>query len=53
MDVVKVKNEGYIPTYTRNDLTDKLIETFGLSLDTEIIDAKQMKKIIQKTKNKN
>lgn len=53
MDVVKVKNEGYIPTYTRNDLTDKLIETFGLSLDTEIIDAKQMKKIIRKTKNKN
>lgn len=43
---------GYIPTYTRNDLTDKLHEKFKFNTDTEIVPTNMMKKIIKRTKNK-
>lgn len=51
MDLYKVIGEGYIPTYTRNDLTDALHEAFGFRTDFQITANRQMKKIIQQTKN--
>lgn len=50
MRVLKYAGEGYIPTYTRTDLTDRLHEVFGFRTDTEIIDQKRMKKILKQTK---
>lgn len=41
---------GYIPTYTRTQLTDDLHSVFGFRTDTEIISEKNIKKIIRKTK---
>lgn len=43
---------GYIPSYTRTDLTDALHETFGFRTDYEIISDINMKKIIRKTQKK-
>lgn len=42
--------EGYVPTYTRTDLTDALHETFGFRTDYQIISNKQIKKIYKDTK---
>lgn len=50
MRVLKYAGEGYIPTNTRTDLTDRLHEVFGFRIDTEIIDQKRMKKILKQTK---
>ncbi len=50
MNVLEYAGEGYIPTYTRTDLTDRLHEVFGFRTDTEIIDQKRMKKILKQTK---
>ena len=43
---------GYIASYTRTDLTDRLHETAGFRTDYEIINDINMKKIIRKTKQK-
>ena len=43
---------GYMPAYTRTDLTDKLHETSGFRTDYEITTEMSMKKIIAKTKSK-
>ena len=43
---------GYIPAYTRTDLTDALHETFGFRTDYEITTDVNMKKIIRTTKKK-
>lgn len=43
---------GYIPAYTRTDLTDALHETFGFRTDYEIITDVNMKKVIRMTKVK-
>ncbi len=45
-----IATEGYIPTYTRTDLTDTLHEVFGFRTDTEIVSLKEMKKILKDTK---
>lgn len=50
MNFFKVKGEGYIPTYTRSELTDALHEAFGFRTDYEIVTEKQMKKIFKDTK---
>ena len=47
------KNEndiGYSPLYTRTDLTDLLHTSFGFETDLEIIENKNLKKIINQTK---
>lgn len=49
MNFYELKEEGYIPTYTRNDLTDDLHEAFDFKTDYQIVSTKQMKKIIKKT----
>ena len=51
MNFYELKGEGYIPTYTRNNLTDDLHEAFGFRTDYQIVSAKQMKKIFKETKN--
>lgn len=50
MNVIEEKGEGYIPTYTRTDLTDALHEKFNFRTDYEITSYKNMKKIFELTK---
>ncbi|MCL2865746.1 MAG: transposase, partial [Lachnospiraceae bacterium] len=50
MRLHKVKGEGYLPSYTRNDLTDSLHEKHGFRTDYQIITNKEIKKIFKKTK---
>lgn len=50
MNFLVVSGEGYIPTYTRTDLTDALHEAFGFRTDYQIVSQKQMKKIFRDTK---
>lgn len=47
MNFYEIKDEGYIPTYTRTDFTDALHDAFGFRTDNQIINNKQMKKIIK------
>lgn len=41
---------GYVPIYTRTDLTDELHNIFGFRTDTEVIPFNKMKKIFRQTK---
>lgn len=50
MNFYKTNAEGYIPTYTRTDLTDILHEKFGFCTDYQIISEKNIKKIFKDTK---
>ena len=50
MNFLFIPGEGYIPTYTRTDLTDALHEAFGFRTDYQIVSLKQMKKIFRETK---
>lgn len=50
MEFFEIKNEGYVPTYTRTDFTDSLHETFGFRTDYQIVATNTMKKIIKETK---
>ncbi|WP_338537337.1 IS1634 family transposase [Helicovermis profundi] len=44
---MELKGEGYIPTYTRTDITDELHDKFGFRTDTQIISNAKMKKILK------
>lgn len=50
MNLYREFSEGYIPTYTRTDLTDKLHEISGFRTDYEITTEKNMKKILKNIK---
>ena len=50
MNFGSVKDEGYIPVYTRTNLTDALHNTFNFHTDYEIVTNKQFKKIFKDTK---
>lgn len=50
MNLTAVGDEGFIPSYTRTDLTDSLHEAFGFRTDYQIISKKDMKKIFMLTK---
>ena len=50
MNLYKEDSEGYIPAYTRTDLTDKLHEISGFRTDYEITTEKKMKKILKNIK---
>jgi len=41
---------GYLPEYTRSEITDALHDELGFRTDTEIVPEKSMKKIIKTTK---
>ena len=52
MRMTKLKDTGYIPSYTRTDLTDALHEYAGFRTDYEIIREKAMKGIIRHSKKR-
>ena len=49
MNFLKMDGIGYLPEYTRTEITDALHDTFGFRTDTEIVTEKNMKKIIKST----
>lgn len=51
MRLCRLKTEGYIPAYTRNDITDLLHEQCGFRTDYEIIPPANLKKIFAESKN--
>lgn len=50
MNFLKFEGNGYIPTYTRNELTDALHNAFCFNTSKEIISTKKMKNICAQTK---
>jgi IS4 transposase len=50
MNFLEVPGDGYIPTYTRTDLTDSLHEAFNFRTDYQITKLTEMKKIFKSTK---
>lgn len=50
MDMRKVGEHGYIPSYTRTQMTDSLHENAGFRTDYELITPKSMAGIIRRTK---
>ena len=52
MDMMIAPGEGYIPTYTRTDITDDLHEAFEFRTDYQITSQKNMRKILNQTKKK-
>ena len=50
MNMLIQPGEGYIPEYTRTDLTDQLHDTFGFRTDYEIVSQRNMKKILTSTR---
>ena len=45
MNALHIQSEGYIPTFKRTELTDKMFDISGFRLDTEIILLKKLKSI--------
>lgn len=52
MKMREIDGEGYIPAYTRTEITDALHEAFGFRTDYEIISQKNMKQILKQTKKR-
>lgn len=52
MNMMIAPGEGYIPTYTRTDITDALHDAFGFRTDYQITSQKNMRKILNQTKKK-
>ena len=50
MNFVSVAGEGYIPTYTRTDLTNNLHGSAGFRTDTQIVSKQRMKSTISESK---
>lgn len=50
MNMMIAPGEGYIPTYTRTDLTDALHGAFGFRTDYQITSQKSMRKILNQTR---
>lgn len=48
--LLKLDGYGYLPEYTRTDLTDRLHEVFGFRTDSEIVPPSLMRNIIANTK---
>ena len=51
MNFLSIPGEGYIPTYTRTDLTNNLHGSAGFRTDTQIVSKQRMKRIISEVKN--
>lgn len=52
MDFLSVAGEGYVPTYTRTDLTNNLHGSAGFRTDTQIVTKQKMRSIIAQTKRR-
>ena len=52
MNVLRIRGTGYLPTFKRTDITDKIQNTFDFQLSTQIIDKEMMRKNKQISKTK-
>lgn len=52
MNVREIVGEGYIPTYTRTEITDALHDVFKFRTDYQVVSQADMKKILKETKKK-
>lgn len=52
MDLTLINGYGYIPSYTRTDVTDDLHNLFEFRTDYQIIKKQKMKSFIHKSKDK-
>ena len=52
MSFLKIPQEGYVPAYTRSDLTDALHDTAGFYTDYEILSMSQIGKVIKQSKKR-
>ncbi len=50
MNFMRIHSEGFIPLYTRTEITDSLHEFAGFRTDSEIIKSRQMKQILKSKK---
>lgn len=50
MDMVKYEGKGYVPAYSRSDLTDALHQKFGFDTAVQIVPIEKMRKICGQTK---
>ena len=46
MNMLELKGSGWLPAYTRTQVTDALHKTFGICTDCEILTNRQLRKII-------
>ncbi|NHM17062.1 IS1634 family transposase [Eggerthellaceae bacterium zg-887] len=46
MDMLELSGEGWVPAYTRDDVTDALHDVFGFRTDYEIVTNRQMGKVL-------
>ena len=51
MNLIKHNEDGYIPVFTRTDITDDLHKRFDFRIDYEIVNKKNLKNILKKIKN--
>lgn len=51
MNLTLIENAGYIPSYTRKDITDDLHQLFGYRTDYQIMQKSKIRNIIKKSKN--
>ena len=51
MKLTLIENAGYIPSYTRKDITDDLHQLFGYRTDYQIMQKSKIRNIIKKSKN--
>ncbi|MBF1048332.1 MAG: hypothetical protein HXL22_02940 [Peptostreptococcus sp.] len=49
MNILKTKQNDYIPAFNRTQISDDIFEVFEYRLDYEIITEKNMKKILKAT----
>lgn len=49
LDLLEMRGQGFIPAYTRTDLTDALHDVFDFRTDFQIIPLSDMKRIFKKT----
>ena len=52
MDFLSIPGEGYVPTYTRTDLTNNLHGSAGFRTDYQIVTKQKMRSIISQTKKR-
>ena len=53
MDMRELVGEGYLPSYTTTDITDRLHDAFGFRTDYQVVTKSNMKKILKETKKEN
>ena len=52
MNFFSIAGEGYVPTYTRTDLTNNLHGSSGFRTDTQIVTKQKMRSIIAQAKKR-